>query len=275
MGDNEDLQKAVNAARGIKAVIQAIAPYAMEILIATAIILAIFLIVSVVVGNILGFSANAASAPSSPIVASATPPAAPTSGTADSTLSANDYGGVIVSSTNGYTFTEYYQDGGATWSGDSLSGSGSGKTVGQAGCNVTSHAIALSAVTGDTITPRDINQYDIINSSSSNLLNKPEFSQYASDVTISEYVGKPTVNSLITYMQQGKVVILKYDASVGSTKWANTTHFVVCADYKKESGVDFFYIINPNEGATMATGWYQAGHIFDAGLVNAKLVYKN
>ena len=196
-------------------------------------------------------------------------------GVADtSTLNPNDYGGTYLSNANGYTFIQFYQNG-SSWSGDSLNGYPS-TNIGASGCNVTSNAIALSALTGDTITPRQINNaFSFRTNDASAILNTPAFSKYASSIKISGYIYNPTVNSLITNLQQGKVVILKFDTSQGNVNgWAVSTHFVVCADYKKENGIDYVYVINPNRNASKKTGWHKTSEIDVTGWSTMRLYYK-
>ena len=70
-------------------------------------------------------------------------------------------------------------------------------------------------------------------------------------------------------------MILKFDTALGNVNgWANSTHFVVCADYKKENGIDYVYVINPNRNASKGTGWYKTSEIDVAGWSTMRLYYK-
>lgn len=131
-------------------------------------------------------------------------------GAADiSSLDSNDYGGTYVSS-NGFTFIQYYQNG-SSWSSDDLNGA-SYTNLGRAGCNVTSNAIVLSALTGATITPRQVNNsFNFLKNDASSIINNENFSKYANIIGISDaYKNAKSVDLLISSLQEGKLVILKF-----------------------------------------------------------------
>lgn len=188
-------------------------------------------------------------------------------------LDPNDYGGVYTSS-KGYTFIQYYQNK-SSWSNDSLNGY-SGCNLGGYGCNVTSNAIVLSGLTGETITPRQVNNaFSFASNDASNLLKTSAFSKYDNLIEITGYYYNPTVSGLITNLQAGNVAILKFNAKIGYVNnWAVTTHFVACVDYKNENGTDYIYIINPNRSAKNATGWYATSSINVTGWQNMRFYCK-
>lgn len=191
-----------------------------------------------------------------------------------SSLNGNDYGGTYHSQINGYTFIQYYQNK-SSWSGDTLNGYPS-TNLGLAGCNVTSNAIALSAITGDTITPRQINNvFSFASNDASSILKTSNFSKYADEIGITGYITNPTADALISYLKQRKVVILQFNVGYGNVNgWAITNHYVVCADYKKENGTDSIYIVNPARGARNATGWYQISAINVTGWKSMRVYYR-
>lgn len=180
------------------------------------------------------------------------------SGSADTQgLVKGDYKGIYKSSSSGLSFIEYYQDA-VTWGSDKLTGTSSGNDLAAAGCHVTSMAIALTAVTGEQITPRMVNNaYNFMTGADSGILLTSSFSKYESEVSISGLKsGTMSESTLKSNLGTGKTIILRFK----TTPWTSSgSHYVVAADYKDGK----VYIINPGtwgkEGTT--AGWVEVSQV--------------
>lgn len=166
-------------------------------------------------------------------------------------LSKGDYNGIYTSASSGLSFIEYYQDG-TTWGGDRLNGTTSGSNMSRAGCHATSMAIALTAVTGDQITPRMVNNaYNFMAGEDSGILTTKEFSKYKSKVSISGlHKGTMSPEALKLNLSTGKTIILRFKTE----PWTSSgSHYVVAADYKDGK----VYIVNTGSWGVKGTtdGW--------------------
>lgn len=175
-----------------------------------------------------------------------------------SSLNTADYKGTYQSVTNGYTFVEYYQSG-ASWSNERLNGGSSNYiTIGNSGCHVTSLAIALTAITGETITPRDINKaFNFMTNDDTAILDTDEFSHLKNSVNIGDVITSGLSEELlISNLNAGKILIIRFQ---GSCEWTQSTHYVICADYKKENDAKYIYISNPARNGP--SGWIEISRI--------------
>lgn len=184
-----------------------------------------------------------------------------------SSLNTVDYKGTYQSNINGYTFVEYYQNG-SSWSSDPLNGA-SGSTVGSAGCHVTSMAIALTAITGDIITPRDVNNaFNFMSNGDEAILNTLKFSYLKNSINISACrTSGLTKDFLISELNKGHILMIRFQ---GLSEWSTSTHYVICADYKKEAGTDYIYISNPNRYGT--NGWVDISRITISQWTQARII---
>lgn len=182
------------------------------------------------------------------------------SGTADVSglQGGSDYKGTFTSATSGLTFIEYYQDA-AKWGKDELTGSSSASDLAAAGCHVTSMAIALTGLSGEQITPSEVNKaFNFMANGDAAILNTSEFSRLKSLISISNlYTADKTTDTLKSNLTGSKVMILRYNAE----PWTSSgSHYVVAVDYNKDDKV---YIINPGtwgkEGVT--AGWVKVSDV--------------
>lgn len=186
-----------------------------------------------------------------------------------SSLATKDYKGTYQSLTGGFTFVEYYQNG-ASWSSDKLNGgSSSSVTIGNSGCHVTSMAIALTAVTGDTITPKYVNNaFNFMANGDEAILNTTKFSYLKDSVKIGGLITSGlNKNFLVSNLNAGNILMLRFQ---GSCEWTSSTHYVIGADYKKENGQDYIYIVNPNRYGP--NGWVRISKITIGQWTQARII---
>lgn len=187
-----------------------------------------------------------------------------------SSLQEDDYKGTYKSSINGYTFVEYYQMG-PSWKNDSLNGA-SGSTVGTAGCHVTSMAMALTALSGETITPKQVNNaFNFMDNDDTAILNTSEFSYLQSSISIGPaQTSGLNRDLLVSNLQAKNIIMLKFKAPC---EWTSSTHYVICADYKMENNQEYIYIVNSSKSNNVS-GWIPISRITIAQWKVARVISK-